>query len=79
MTTVHARDAGEALVRLEGMALLAGTPLTAARAQLRGALDLLIVLSRGPSQQRGVVQIAEVAGEDTGPVQARDLWRRESW
>jgi pilus assembly protein CpaF len=79
MTTVHARDAAEALVRLEGMALLAGTPLPAARAQLRGALDLLVVLSRGPRRQRGVVQVAEVAADDGGPLRARDLWRRGDW
>ena len=39
MTTVHARAAGEALVRMEGMALLAGLPLAAARAQLAVCLD----------------------------------------
>ena len=35
MTTVHANGADEAVVRLEGMALLAGIPLAAARAQAR--------------------------------------------
>ena len=79
MTTVHARDADEALVRLEGMALLAGTPLPAARAQLAGALDVLAVLSRGPRQQRGLVQVAEVTSAGDGRLQARDLWRRSAW
>jgi pilus assembly protein CpaF len=78
MTTLHARAADEALVRLEGMALLAGLPLAAARAQIGVALDLLIVLSRGPGGRRGVVELAEVVSTG-GPVRARQLWRRERW
>lgn len=80
MTTVHARAADEALVRLEGMALLAGLPLSAARAQLAVGLDLLAVLSRGPDGRRGLVQIAEVQHrDDDGPLRVRQLWQRESW
>lgn len=80
MTTLHAKAAEEALVRLEGMALLAGLPLEAARAQIEVGIDLLVVLSRGPDGRRGIVQLAEIArrGHD-GPLQARDLWRREGW
>ena len=79
MTTVHARAADEALVRLEGMALLAGVPLSAARTQLRAALDVLVVLARGPDGARGVVEIAEVDGTGGGPLQAREIWRRRRW
>lgn len=82
MTTVHARAADEALVRMEGMALLAGLPLDAARAQLAVCLDLLVVLGRGPGGARGVTEVAEVdraASADGGPVRTRHLWRRGSW
>ncbi|CAN5882692.1 TadA family conjugal transfer-associated ATPase [soil metagenome] len=80
MTTVHARAADEALVRMEGMALLAGLPLAAARAQLAVGLDVVVALSRGPGGRRGVVQVAEVAPRAAdGPLSARDLWRRSSW
>jgi len=80
MTTVHARAADEALVRLEGMALLAGLPLAAARAQLSVGLDLLAVLSRGPGGRRGLVQIAQLEPRDgDGPLRVRQLWQRESW
>jgi pilus assembly protein CpaF len=80
MTTVHARAADEALVRLEGMALLAGLPLAAARAQLEVGIDLLVVCSRGPDGRRGVVQVAEPVRRDgDGPLRSRDLWRRSSW
>ncbi len=80
MTTLHARAADEALVRLESLALLAGLPLAAARSQLAVALDLLVVLGRSPDGRRGVTQIAEVeAPTGSGPLTARDLWRRERW
>ena len=80
MTTVHARAAEEALVRLEGMALLAGLPLDAARAQLEVGLDLLVVCGRGPDGERGVTQIAELQPRgDGGPLRVRDVWRRGGW
>lgn len=41
--TVHANGADETLVRLEGMALLAGIPLDADREQVAAALDLVVV------------------------------------
>ena len=80
MSTVHARAADEALVRLEGMALLAGLPLDAARAQLEVCLDLLVVLGRSGDGARGVTEIAEVVPrEDGGRLRTRNLWRRDSW
>lgn len=80
MTTVHARGADEAVVRLEGMALLAGLPLEAARSQIELGMDLLVALSRAPDGRRGVVQVAEVVARGgDGPLRVRDLWRRESW
>ena len=79
MTTVHARAADEALVRLEGMALQAGLPLEAARAQLAVGLDLVVVCSRAPDGQRGVTQVAQVQRTAGGALAARDLWRREQW
>lgn len=80
MTTVHARAADEALVRLEGMALLAGLPLEAARGQIEVGVDVLAVLGRGPDGRRGLVQVAEVArrGGD-GPLRVTQRWRRSSW
>jgi pilus assembly protein CpaF len=80
MTTVHARAASEALVRLEGMALLAGLPLEAARAQIEVGMDLFVVLSRGPDGQRGVVQVAEMTTRRSdGALHVRDVWRRREW
>jgi pilus assembly protein CpaF len=67
MTTVHANGADEALVRLEGMALLAGVPLAAARAQLAAAVDLVVVLERASNGRRHVSGLAEVVDASGRP------------
>ena len=78
MTTVHARAADEALVRLEGMALLAGLPLAAVRAQLAVCLDLLVVLGRDAAGRRRLQQVAQVDGLDaTDRLRWTDLWRHD--
>lgn len=61
MTTVHANNPADALVRLEGMALLAGTPLAAAEAQVDAAVDIVVHVDRtGP--QRRVTHVLSVQG-----------------
>jgi pilus assembly protein CpaF len=60
MTTVHANGPDEAIVRLEGMALLAGVPIDAARAQVAAALDLVVALDRDRDGRRRVASIVEV-------------------
>lgn len=80
MTTVHARAAEEAIVRLEGMALQAGIPHPAVRAQLAVGLDLFAVLARGPAGQRGLSQIGELSNSPGGQrLTARVLWQRDGW
>ena len=59
-TTVHANGPDEALVRLEGMALLAGIPLAAARAQVAAAIDLIVALERDGQGRRRVAALVEV-------------------
>jgi pilus assembly protein CpaF len=73
MTTAHANGAGDALVRLEGMALLAGVPLAAARAQLASALDLVVAMSRAGDGRRRVEEVCEVRIEAGLPA-ARRVW-----
>ena len=75
MTTVHARSAADALVRLEGMALLVGLPLEAAQAQLSSTMDLIVVLSRGPDGRRHVSEIAQVVPAAAGRPGVREVWR----
>lgn len=73
LTTVHANGAAEALVRLEGMALLAGIPLSAAHAQVATALDLVVALDRDGHSRRRVVEVVEVGVGAEGPV-SRRVW-----
>lgn len=73
MTTVHANGAAEAIVRLEGMALLAGVPLAAARAQVAAALDLVVALDRDQHGLRRVVEVVEVAIDADG-AHTRTVW-----
>jgi len=61
LTTVHANGATDALVRLEGMALLSGTPLAAARAQIDSAVDLVVAVDRD-GRQRCVTEVVSVTG-----------------
>ncbi len=74
MTTVHANGTAEALVRLEGMALLAGVPLDAARAQVTTAVDLVVSLGRDRRGRRRVDHLAEVVEGPHGP-STREVWR----
>ncbi len=73
MTTVHANSAVDALVRLEGMALLAGVPVAAARAQLATAVDLVVGLERDGNRARRLAELVVVEAGPGGP-QPRRLW-----
>lgn len=74
MTTVHANGAREALVRLEGMALLAGVPLAAARAQVAAAVDVVVALDRDGDGRRRVAQVAEVDADHDARWSVRTWW-----
>jgi pilus assembly protein CpaF len=62
LTTVHANSAADALVRLEGMALLAGVPVAAARSQISTAVDAVVALRRDRGGARRLQEIAAVGG-----------------
>ena len=74
MTTVHANGAEDALVRLEGMALLAGVPLAAARAQVGTALDLIVAMGRDQDGARRVAAVCEVLSRDDAAPATRRVW-----
>lgn len=62
MSTLHANTASDALHRLETMALMSGVemPLTALRAQVASAVDLIVQLNRMSDGRRMVTEISEV-------------------
>jgi pilus assembly protein CpaF len=74
MTTAHANGAEDALVRLEGMALLAGVPLAAARAQLATALDLVVAMGRDSEGRRRVEAVCEVRPRHDRAPETRRVW-----
>jgi pilus assembly protein CpaF len=77
LTTAHANSPRDLLARLEVMTLMAGVdlPLAAIRAQIAGAIDLIVQQVRLPSGLRQVSSIVEVTGLDSGVVQTQELFR----
>jgi pilus assembly protein CpaF len=77
LTTAHANSPRDLLSRLEVMTLMAGMdlPLSAIRAQLAGAVDLIVHQSRLSGGARRVSSIVEVVGLDSGVVQTQELFR----
>jgi pilus assembly protein CpaF len=76
LTTLHANDPREGLLRLETMVLLAGfdLPVRAIREQIALAIDLFVHLRRMPDGKRRVVQITEVTGLRGREIGLQDLF-----
>jgi len=62
LSTVHANSPGDALARLETLALMAGVglPHAAIAEQVRRGVDLVVHLQRDAAGARRVVEVAEV-------------------
>jgi pilus assembly protein CpaF len=75
LSTCHANGAGDAMRRIETMALLgsADVPLAAVRSQMLGAIDLVVHVTRAEGGSRRVHVVAEVATGADGVVGARPL------
>ncbi len=78
LTTVHANSPEESLFRLETMMKwaegAADLPLEAIRAQIAGALDIILYLSRLPDGSRKVTHISEIKEFRHGQIVVRDLF-----
>jgi pilus assembly protein CpaF len=76
LTTAHANSPRDLLSRLEIMTLMAGIelPLAAIRAQIAGAIDLIVHQMRHATGARRVTSIVEVTGLDSGVVQTQELF-----
>ena len=79
MSTIHANNPRDALVRLENMVLMgsANMPARAIRAQIVSALDLVIQIQRMRDGVRRIVQISEVVGMEGDIVTTQDLFNYE--
>jgi len=65
LSTVHANNPDDTLLRLETMVLMAvEMPVKAIREQIVAALDLIVQIARMPDGQRKVTHLSEIVGID---------------
>jgi len=77
MTTLHANMAADALNRLETLAMMSEIelPLSALRAQIASAIDVVVLMTRFTDGRRGVTQVCEVLPlDEAGRYQLRDIF-----
>ena len=79
LTTLHANNPSDALLRLETMILMAGfeLPVKAIRQQLVSAVDLIIQAARMTGGERKITSICEVTGMEGDRVQLLELFKFE--
>lgn len=77
MTTIHANTPDDAFYRLETMVAWASgeLPAHAIRAQIVGALDIIVQTSRLPDGRRRITHIAEVIKENREMLASREIYR----
>jgi pilus assembly protein CpaF len=77
LCTVHANSPGDALRRIETLALMAGVglPHGAIREQVARGLDLVVHMARAPDGRRRVAEAGEVIEAASG-IGIREVWRR---
>jgi pilus assembly protein CpaF len=76
MATIHASSPREALSRLEKMAMLAGTELTAraVREQIASTVDVVVQVARLSDGRRRVISIAEPADIEDDVITTKDVF-----
>jgi pilus assembly protein CpaF len=74
ISTIHANTARDAIARIENMVLMGfNLPIRAIRAQIVGALDLIIQIQRMRDGVRRVVQVSQVCGMEGDVVTMNDI------
>lgn len=75
MSSAHANSPEDVLLRLETMVLLdESIPLSAIRAQIASALDIIVGISRMRDSTRKVTKICELDGVENGEIRLRTLF-----
>ncbi len=79
LTTIHANDSRDALVRLELMSAMAGfeLPVPILRQYITTAIKLVVHLARLKGGVRRVVRISELVGTRDGAYELHDIFRYE--
>ncbi|MCP5368601.1 MAG: CpaF family protein [Hyphomicrobiales bacterium] len=77
--TIHANRPREALTRLENMVAMAGVklPNEAVRAQIAGAVNMIVQISRMRDGMRRITQVTEVVGMEGEVITTQDLFKFE--
>ena len=77
MSTIHANGPRDCLSRIETCALLSGIdiPLSALRAQVASAIDVVVHTARLSDGSRKIVAVSEVLGLKDGEYATQDLYR----
>ena len=78
MSTLHANNPRDALIRLENMLMMGSgeMPLPALRRQIAGSVDLVIQVERLRSGHRCVTSATAIVGMEGEVVITEELWRR---
>jgi pilus assembly protein CpaF len=81
ITTVHANSPRDALARIETMALMAGMdlPLSAIRAQIASALNIVVHQSRFSDGTRKITSITEITGIEGDVITMQEIFAYESF
>ncbi|SOH94718.1 pilus assembly protein CpaF [Monaibacterium marinum] len=77
MTTIHANSARDAVSRLENMIAMTGVemPMSASRAQIAAAVNLLVQVSRLQDGSRRMLSITELTGMEGEIVSMQEIFR----
>jgi pilus assembly protein CpaF len=79
MATIHANRPREALTRLENMVAMTGVklPHEAVRAQIAGAVNMIVQIARMRDGVRRIIQITEIVGMEGEIITTQDLFTFE--
>ena len=79
MSTIHANTTRDALIRIENMVQMGnmGLPARAIRAQIAGAVDLVVQVERQRDGGRRVTQVTDVCGLEGDVVVLNDVFALE--
>ena len=77
MTTLHANNPRDALIRLESMVMMANAnlPLMSIRRQIASAVNMIVQVERMRDGSRRITSITEIAGMEGEVIVMQDLYR----
>ncbi len=77
MTTLHANNPRDALIRLESMVMMANAnlPLSSIRRQISSAVNMIVQVERMRDGSRRITSITEIAGMEGDVIVMQDLYR----